>query len=267
MTKKLGQQVNIRMQLAKNYQQGIEHLTAGKVDFSRFGPASYIEAKKSNPDLSVLAVETIDSRKVFYGIIATAEDSDLKSIAELKGKSFAFGDQQSTIGRYLSQQYLADNGIGANDLNHFEYLGRHDIVGTRVGAGDFAAGALNESTFRKLLSQGEKIKEIARFPNVTKPWIARSGLDPEIYDALQTCLLEITDEESLQRLKIDGFLESTDEDFNVIRSAIDDNDRFFSLNKDTQNTKQSLAKKANAPTKQAQNPVTETEMADISATE
>ena len=267
MSKKLGQDVNIRMQLAKNYQQGIEHLTAGKVDFSRFGPASYVEAKKSNPELNILAMESIDSRKVFYGIIATAEENGMKSVAELKGRSFAFGDQQSTIGRYLSQQYLADNGIGANDLNHFEYLGRHDIVGTRVGAGDFAAGALNESTFRKLLSQGEKIKELARFPNVTKPWIARSGLDPEIYEALQTCLLEITDEKSLQRLKIDGFLEGSDEDFNVIRSAINDNERFFNLNKNTQNSKQPLANQVDKPTKVTRNPVAETEMADISATE
>ncbi len=267
MTEKLGIEVNIRMQLAKNYQQGIEHLTAGKVDFSRFGPASYVEAKRSNPELSILAVESLASRKVFYGIIATAEDNKMKSVSELKGHTFAFGDQQSTIGRFLSQQYLADNGIGASDLSHYEYLGRHDIVGTRVGAGDFTAGALNESTFRKLLSQGEKIRELARFPNVTKPWIARSGLDPEIYEALQTCLFEITDEKSLQRLKIDGFLEGTDEDFNVIRSAIGDNERFFELNKEKNIKAKRLIAEQSTKAAAQEKPVATTEMADISAAE
>lgn len=231
MTEKLGQPVNIRMQLAKNYQQGIEHLTAGKVDFSRFGPASYIEAKKSNPDLRILAMESIDNRKVFHGIIAVHIDNPIQTIPQLRGESFAFGDQQSTIGRYLSQQHLADNGIGSKDLSHYEYLGRHDIVGTKVGSGEFTAGALNESTFRKLLSTGEQIRELARFPNVTKPWIARAGLDPEIYEALQRCLLELTDKESLQKLKIDGFLKGADIDYQVIRTAIEGNDRFFKMAK------------------------------------
>ena len=229
MSARLGKTVSIRMQLAKNYQQGIEHLTAGKVDFSRFGAASYVEAKKSNPDLQILAMESKGRAKVFYGIIATHVDNTMESVTELAGGSFAFGDQQSTIGRFLSQQYLAANGIGAKSLSHFEYLGRHDVVGTRVGAGDFTAGALNESTFRKLLSQGEPIRELARFPNVTEPWIARSGLDPEIFDALKQSLLEMTDEASLQTLKISGFLEGDDSEFDVIRSAINNNEKFFNL--------------------------------------
>jgi phosphonate transport system substrate-binding protein len=260
MTSKLGKEVNIRMQLAKNYQQGIEHLTAGKVDFSRFGPASYVEAKRSNPELEILAVESSQNRKVFYGIIATHVDNTMQSVTELEGKSFAFGDQQSTIGRFLSQQYLADNGIGAKSLSNFEYLGRHDTVGSRVGAGDFAAGALNESTFRKLLSKGEPIRELARFPNVTKPWIARSGLDPEVFQALKQCLLEITDQQSLTPLKIDGFLEGADEDFEVIRTAIEDNERFFNLHHENIETAEAVA-----PAKETS--VQEVEVADIESVE
>ncbi len=269
MAEKLGQPVNIRMQLAKNYQQGIEHLTAGKVDFSRFGPASYIEAKKSNPDLKILAMESINKSKVFHGIIAIHVDNPINEIAGLRGHSFAFGDQQSTIGRFLSQQYLAESGVGAKDLSHFEYLGRHDIVGTKVGSGEFVAGALNESTFRKLLSKGEEIRELARFPNVTKPWIARSGLDSEIFEALQLCLLELTDEESLQKLKIDGFLEGADIDYEVIRTAIEGNDRFFTMSKHDGVSSVKQAESSNGPVAapQGKSPAIEEQMADIADTE
>jgi hypothetical protein len=38
-------------------------------------------------------------------VIAVQKDSPLKTLAELKGKKFAFGDQNSTIGRYLAQFY------------------------------------------------------------------------------------------------------------------------------------------------------------------
>ena len=47
-------------------------------------------------------------------------------------KSFAFGNELSTIGRYLAQQYLMQHGIHEKDLSHYKYLGRHDRVGTAV---------------------------------------------------------------------------------------------------------------------------------------
>ena len=64
-------------------------------------------------------------------------------------------------------------------------------LGTAVGAGLFDAGALNESTFNKLVKKGVPIRELARFTNVTKPWIARAGLSDRIFNALQETLWEM----------------------------------------------------------------------------
>jgi len=100
-------------------------------------------------------------------------------------------------------------------------------VGTAVAAGDFSAGALNESTFKKLVDAGEPLRVVAKFPNVTKPWIARSGLDPVIFEALQLSLLEIRNERALKGLKIHGFLKGGDKDYAVIRQAMDFNSQFF----------------------------------------
>lgn len=227
MTRRLDRNVDIRMQIAKDYDQGISHLINGRVDFSAFGPASYVEAKRMNNDISILAVENVKNSKVFYGIIAVGKESDIKDISQLRGKSFAFGDEGSTIGRFLSQLELEQAGVRAEDLNRYEYLGRHDKVGTAVGAGSFDAGALNEKTFKLLVEAGEPIRELARFPNVTKPWIARSGLDDEILQALRESLLEVNDQKTLAALKIDGFLEGTDDDYKVIRRAMDNNNIFF----------------------------------------
>ncbi len=227
MSRRLERDVDIRMQIAKDYDQGISHLINGRVDFSAFGPASYIEAKRMNKDISILAIENVNNSKVFYGIIAVGLDSPITSIKELKGKSFAFGDEGSTIGRFLSQLELEQAGIRASDLNRFEYLGRHDKVGTAVGAGSFDAGALNEKTFKKLTEAGEPIRELVRFPNVTKPWIARSGLDQEILEALRASLLEVNDKKILAALKIEGFLEGNDTDYKVIRKAMENNHAFF----------------------------------------
>lgn len=236
MTDKLGREVDIRMQIAKSYDKGISDLTNGKVDFSRFGPASYTEAKKMNDGLRILAMENYKSSKVFYGIIAVHTDSDIQTLDQLRGKSFAFGSESSTIGRFLSQLYLEKHGIHADDLSNYEYLGRHDKVGTAVGAGSFDAGALNEKTFKKLVEAGEPIRELVRFPNVTKPWIARAELDPEIYNALRDSLLEINNKTALAGLKVDGFLPGDDSDYEEIRNSIANNDAFFAESTNSVNT-------------------------------
>ena len=227
MSERLDREVDIRMRVAKDYDRGISDLTEGRVDFSHFGPSSYVEAKRMNPGLRILAMESIKRSKVFYGIIAVHEDSDIEGVGDLRGRSFAFGDEGSTIGRFLSQLWLERNDIHAGDLARYDYLGRHDKVGAAVAAGEFDAGALNEKTFDKLVAAGEPLKELARFPNVTKPWIASSTLAPEVFDALQAALLELDDERALAALKVDGLLEGDDSEYESIRTAMEHNDRFF----------------------------------------
>lgn len=227
MSRRLGKPVRIRMQIAKTHQRSIEHLADGKVDFARFGSASYVEAKTENPRLQILAVESKNRTKISYGIIATGLHSTIRTLADLKGKSFAFGDEQSTSGRFMAQQFLLKNGIRAKDLSRYEYLGRHDIVGAKVGSGDFAAGAMSESTFRSLLVDGKKIRELARFPIASKPWIARSGIDPNIATALKLSLLEMNDLDALKSLGVNGFVNGSNQDYKVVADSMSQNHEFF----------------------------------------
>ncbi len=106
---KLNEPVTIRTQIAKTYELGIEALANGNVDFARFGPASYIEVKKRNSNIRILAIESKNGRKRFRGIICVHDESMFETIKDLKGKNFAFGSELSTIGRYLSQLYLAEH--------------------------------------------------------------------------------------------------------------------------------------------------------------
>ena len=150
LSEKLNKEVKIKLQVANDYEKGISNLVNGDVDFARMGPASYILSKEKNPDLRLLAMESKKGRKKFYGIIAVHEQSDINNISQLKGRSFAFGNERSTIGRYLSQHVLSEQGIYAKDLGKYDYLKRHDRVGAAVGSGQYDAGALKESTFKKL---------------------------------------------------------------------------------------------------------------------
>ena len=58
LAEKLGGPVSISLQVASDYDQGIDNLVNGQVDFARMGPASYITSKGRNPGLQLLAMES-----------------------------------------------------------------------------------------------------------------------------------------------------------------------------------------------------------------
>ncbi|MEE9388250.1 MAG: PhnD/SsuA/transferrin family substrate-binding protein [Paracoccaceae bacterium] len=217
----LGEQVNIRMKIAKEYETGIDHLANGDVDFARFGPASYVTVHERNSGIQIVAMETKKGKKRFKGIIAVHSDSTLQSLSELAQHNFAFGDQLSTIGRYLAQSHLIDAGVTSQNLSGYEFLGRHDRVGTAVGAGKFTAGALKESTFKKLVESGVPIRALFEFENVTKPWLASSSMDPSVLGAMRQIMLGTIDSEILNTVAKDGFVTGSDVDYDFIRDAME----------------------------------------------
>jgi ABC-type phosphate/phosphonate transport system substrate-binding protein len=160
-------------------------------------------------------------------VICVRENSDIHSVDQLRGRTFAFGDENSTIGRYLSQLYLLKHGITADDLASYSYLGRHDLVGSVVATGQYDAGALMEKSFNDLVASGMPLRAIGEFPNVTKPWIARAGLSDRVKTALSHALYTLTEPVALDALSKDGFIEGTDSDYDVIRESMERNAEFF----------------------------------------
>ncbi len=223
----LGEEVEISMKVVRSYDDGVALIVEGQVDFMRLGPASYVRAKDDNPGIEVLVMENKDGAKQFNGVIAVHEDSDITEVSQLAGRTFAFGSKRSTLGRYFSQLYLMQHGVMAKDLARYEYLGRHDKVGQAIGSGLFDAGALEGTTFAKLVKKGVPIRAIAKFSNSTRPWVARAGMRPEIANALREAMLELSNPEALKALRFDGFFPGDDSDYENTRQAIRENHRFF----------------------------------------
>lgn len=220
MTTILDEQVNIKMKIAKKYETGIAHLASGEVDFARFGPASYITVYERNNGIKIVAMESQNGAKRFKGVIAVHSNNQIQSLSDLAGQSFAFGDQLSTIGRYLAQSHLINAGVTSHELSGYDYLERHDRVGAAVGAGRFTAGALKESTFKKLVKSGVPIRVLFEFENVTKPWLSASGMDSNVLNAMRQVMLNIIAPEILDSVAKDGFVEGSDAEYDFIRTAM-----------------------------------------------
>ncbi|HJN71633.1 MAG TPA: PhnD/SsuA/transferrin family substrate-binding protein [Phycisphaerales bacterium] len=220
------QPVDIHLTIFEDYESGIKALAKGEVDFVRFGPASYILAEQQNPKIQLLAMEQRKGLIRFNGLIIARADAGIKELKDVKGKSFAFGDVNSTIGRFLSQAELLDASINAEDLTHYAYLGRHDLVANAVISGSHDAGALKESTYSKLCDP-KKIKVIHTFENVTKPWVAREGLEQPIQEAITKALRSLHKPEVLGELGCSGFVDATPEDYDTIREGMKKSETFI----------------------------------------
>lgn len=218
--KSLKRRVTIQLKIYKTYDEALDAFTRGQVDFVRFGPASYVLAKQQSPDIQLLAAEQEDGRKRCKGVIVVHADSPIRKLEDLKGKRFAFGDDNSTIGRYLAQAELAKAGVFATDLKGFRYLGRHDKVAKAVELKDFDAGSVHIATFESFTKEQKTLRAIATFENVGKPWIARAGLDKGVVEALSAALLALTAQNHLDLLKVHGFLPTKDQDYDLVRRGM-----------------------------------------------
>lgn len=219
MTEQIGKPMSIKLKIYKTYQQAQDALVDGDVDFVRFGPASYALSKDRNEQIRLLAMENRKGKRRFRGVIIVRNESPFQTLADLNGTRFAIGSPNSTIGRYLVQAQLVKAGIYAKDLVGYEYLGRHDKVLKSVSIGDFDAGAIKESTFNRYVKDGS-IRVLHAFDNVTKPWIARAGLDDGLYATLRDGLLALKDKSVLAELKISGFFPASDDDYAFVREGM-----------------------------------------------
>ena len=219
------QAVEIKLNIFKTYQQANDALVNGEVDFVRFGPASYILAKQRQPQLQLLAMEEKKGKTRFYGLIIVQTNSKFDTLKNLQGASFAFGNQNSTIGRYLAQSELLTVGINKKSLSDSKYLGRHDKVFKAVELGDYDAGSLKEATFKKL-NKDNQLRVLHRFENITEPWVARAGLEKNIYSALSQALIGLSDKKLLKQYKVSAFVKSTDSEYQYVREGMLESEKF-----------------------------------------
>jgi phosphonate transport system substrate-binding protein len=178
------------LQVTNNHDTKITSFEKGDVDFSRFGPTSYIELKSRTPGIK-LAIKTQNDTKRFKGVICTHEDSSIQATADLGRKTFAFANPRFTIGHYLSREYLFQHSIRAADLSNYKYLGRYDKVEYFVGDGLYRTDALKESIYNKLVEEGRPLRKLAQFPNVPKTWGASSDLDLQYLRFLKKVFWEL----------------------------------------------------------------------------
>jgi phosphonate transport system substrate-binding protein len=171
ITAALGKSINcpVKLQMFSDYTAGIEAMHAGKLDVSDFGPLSYVLAAKIAHAQAVVSFGTKDGKlDTYYASIVTPSSTDLKTLKDVRGQTFAYSDPASTSG-YLYPAYgLMQAGINYKSGVKATFAGSHTssyeaLRNKKVDAGELnstqivaakAQGIYKDSDFRTLWKSG-----------------------------------------------------------------------------------------------------------------
>ncbi|HEY5999847.1 MAG TPA: phosphate/phosphite/phosphonate ABC transporter substrate-binding protein [bacterium] len=174
LARRLGRPVELRVAL--DFAEAVSDLDEGKTQLAWLSPSTFVQARtRCGARLLVTALRA--GRPVQHAVIVTRRGSGISSLAELRGRTFAFGDPRSTSSHIVPRAMLLEAGIALEDLAGHDHLGHHDAVARAVLAGEYDAGAVMETVAARLAAEG--LVAIAQSPPVPEFCLCVRGDFPE----------------------------------------------------------------------------------------
>ena len=121
----------------------------------------------------------------------------MKSLQDLKGKTFAFGSVSSTSGSLMPRFFMLKDGIKPEEFfSRVAYSGAHDATVAWVQAGKVDGGVLNASVWDKLVAAGKVDTSKVVVLGTTPPyydynWTVRGNLDPALTAKIKAAFLAL----------------------------------------------------------------------------
>ena len=215
----LGKEVELIV--TTDYSSMIEAARFGRIEVAYFGPLSYVLAR-SKAKIEAFAAGVSKGKPTYTSVVIAGAGSPVKSLADIRGKTVAYGDQASTSSHLVPRAMIQDAGLVAHKDYKAVYLGQHDAVARAVESGNVPAGALSKPIFESLVKSGKidaaKVRVVAETkPIPNYPMAMQSSLSPQLKDAIRKAFLDIRDPAILKSFRAEGFAAMTDADYDVLR--------------------------------------------------
>lgn len=212
--------------VAADYNGVIEALRSGRLDVAYLGPFSYVLGTTIAPIEAFAVAETKKAgRTSYYSQIVARKDSGIKTVNDLKGKTFAFVDPSSTSGHLFPKAGLMKVGFNPDtDFGRVIFSGSHDsnaiaVQNKKVDAAAIADRIL-DAAIAKGLAKREDLVEVWRSdPIPESPTVWRKNLPPELKQRVQAAFLEVKDIPWSDQGLLNGFHPTNDAAYNIIRDT------------------------------------------------
>jgi phosphonate transport system substrate-binding protein len=227
LAKKLGRKVVLRT--VDTWEGLAKSLANGETDIALMGPWGYVLA---NHQAGAQAVSTIlyDGKPEYFAIWVTHPKSGINSVADMKGKTFAFGDKGSTSGYLIPFHQFQKLGIDPE--THFAKViyTRHQAIETSIVRGELDVGADYNRNRDAMISEGlikaadsKIIWTSPPLPNDALAVSANVYKDKRLVSALQRALEDLGGElkanPALLPARYTGFVTKDNRFYGPIRDA------------------------------------------------
>ncbi|MBV9269443.1 MAG: phosphate/phosphite/phosphonate ABC transporter substrate-binding protein [Acidobacteriaceae bacterium] len=221
LSKSLGIPVNLI--IPTSYNATVEGLGNSSLDFAYLGALTYVKAHQS---YGVIPLVQREADKHFHSVFVTQSGAPFKQLSDLKGKRFAFGDINSTSGHLIPYQELRKAGVDVDRDLKFRYSGSHAATLKAVEAGAVDAGALDETVYKAMTTDGKvdagRIRILyTSHPFVDYVWVARKDIDAKRRESFANSFLSLRegkDDAILAILRGKDFQRASDAEYADIRS-------------------------------------------------
>lgn len=223
LTKYLSKRLNknVVLKLSPNMGAAINEAAKGTVDIAYLTPVAYLRAhKKGNAQL--IAKTVTKGKASFKLMIVVKENSPIKSVEDLLGKSFAFGDERALLQRAT----VVGAGIKLSQFKEYRFIGHYDNIARAVMNNDFDAGILKDTMAYKW--QGKGLRILHSSPALP-PYniVASKNVSKATLKELKQIFLSL-DKNNPDHLKVikaidkkyDGFAATSDAEYDVVRKLI-----------------------------------------------
>lgn len=215
----------IELIVTTDYSSMIEAMRFGRIEVAYFGPFSYVLAKSRAPAIEPFAVGVERGAPTYNSVLIANASGDIKTLADIKGKPFAFGDQASTSSHLAPRAFLLKTAQLDGDRDYKPvFLGTHDAVARAVQAGQVPAGALSkpilDSLIAKKIIDPSKIVQIGLSdPIPNYPIVMQGNLAPALKESVRGAFLNLNDKEVLKSFRVEGFVATDDKSYDVLRDT------------------------------------------------
>lgn len=225
VSKKLGD-TSVSLRITPDYQAHVDAIGRNEVDIAYMGPVLYVKLIHLYGAKSLLARQEINGSSFFHGKIFVAKTSSIRSLADLKGKRFAFTEPLSTMGHLVPRSMLWGAGISVDALANFKFIGDHVNVALAVLTGEFDAGAVKEDVYFGYESRG--LRAIATSPPISDHvFVAGNQVSATRIQQLRELFFQLSGEPDGEHIMsavtkgVTAFVPADDADYDSLRALLD----------------------------------------------
>jgi phosphonate transport system substrate-binding protein len=199
LTAYLGQALDtpVELKVADSYAALPGLLQAFDVHLAILPPFAYVQAKRDNPGLVLVATAIADGSSTYASFIVARDDSGIGNVEQLRGKRFAFVDRHSTSGYLYPLAYL--RSLDMEPRAHFgsvQFAGDHAKLIDMVLRREVDAGATFSTAFKLAAAEhpdGQHLRVVAKTGRI--PWDAycvSPRLASDVVTRLRSALLALS---------------------------------------------------------------------------